>query len=302
MMVLFLVGAIRSEAVGIVTRRFPAEAIEGQIIEVVLQAEPLVSASAFGVREVLPEGVEYISSEPAANYSSTQRQLRWGLFFDGRSRPLTYRIRLPAAQTFLGWQGWLEEDGVSVPAAGPTQLVVTRPNPGSVTRFLPVPVEARGTASDRLEVRPRSGLQFQVIEETLPEGWTLIDLTQGGLALSARQLRWGPWVDDQARDITYRLRAPSLPAPGTWSGQSTLGEDIVPTQGASQLQVLAKSQGSVIRSFGASRYKAGQTLNVRLNITPPESVGLYVVEETLPPGWTPSKVDSEGRISGSQLV
>ena len=57
-MVVFLAGAIRSEAVGIVTRRFPAEAIEGQIIEVVLQAEPLVSASAFGVREVLPEGVE----------------------------------------------------------------------------------------------------------------------------------------------------------------------------------------------------------------------------------------------------
>jgi len=146
MMVLFLVGAIRSEAVGIVTRRFPAEAIEGQIIEVVLQAEPLVSASAFGVREVLPEGVEYISSEPAANYSSTQRQLRWGLFFDGRSRPLTYRIRLPAAQTFLGWQGWLEEDGVLVPAAGPTQLVVSRPNPGSVTRILPAPVEAGGGA------------------------------------------------------------------------------------------------------------------------------------------------------------
>ena len=302
MLALFLAGAIRSEAVGIVTRRFPAEAIEGQIIEVVLQAEPLVSASAFGVREVLPEGVEYISSEPAANYSSTQRQLRWGLFFDGRSRPLTYRIRLPAAQTFLGWQGWLEEDGVSVPAAGPTQLVVTRPNPGSVTRFLPVPVEAGGTVSVRLEVRPRSGLQFQVIEETLPEGWTLIDLTQGGLALSARQLRWGPWVDDQARDITYRLRAPSLPAPGTWSGQSTLGEDVVPTQGASQLQVLAKAQGSVIRSFGSARYTAGQTLNVRLNVTPPESVGLYVVEETLPPGWTLSKVDSEGRMSGSQLV
>jgi hypothetical protein len=302
MMVLFLVGAIRSEAVGIVTRRFPAEAIEGQIIEVVLQAEPQASASAFGVREVLPEGVEYISSEPAANYSSTQRQLRWGLFFDGRSRPLTYRIRLPAAQTFLGWQGWLEEDGVSVPAAGPTQLVVSRPNPGSVTRILPAPVEAGGTASVRLEVRPRSGLQFQVIEETLPEGWSLIDLTQGGLVLSARQLRWGPWTDDQARDITYRLRAPAQPVPGTWSGQSTLGEDIVPTQGAFQLQVLAKSQGSVIRSFGASRYKAGQTLNVRLNITPPESVGLYVVEETLPPGWTPSKVDSEGRISGSQLV
>lgn len=55
--VLLFVGVLRSEAVGIVTRRFPAEAIEGQIIEVVLQAEPLVSASAFGVRETLPEGL-----------------------------------------------------------------------------------------------------------------------------------------------------------------------------------------------------------------------------------------------------
>ena len=302
MVMLFLAGALRSEAVGIVTRRFPADAYEGQIIEVVLQAEPLVSASAFGVREILPEGVEYISSDPAANYSSAQRQLRWGLFFDGRSRPLTYRIRLPTARTLLGWQGWLDEDGVSVPAAGPSQLVVTRPNPGSVTRVLPVPVEAGGTASVRLEVRPRSGLQFQVIEETLPEGWSLIDLTLGGLVLSDRQLRWGPWTDDQARDITYRLRAPSVPAPGTWSGQSTLGDDIVPTQGASQLQVLAKSQGSVIRSLGSSRYAAGQVLNVRLNVIPPESVGLYVVEETLPAGWTLSKVDSEGRLSGGQLV
>jgi hypothetical protein len=302
MLLLFLAGALRSEAVGIVTRRFSADAFEGQIIEVVLQAEPLVSASAFGVREILPEGVEYISSDPAANYSSAQRQLRWGLFFDGRSRPLTYRIRLPTARTLLGWQGWLDEDGVSVSAAGPSQLVVTRPNPGSVTRVLPAPVEAGGTASVRLEVRPRSGLQFQVIEETLPEGWSLIDLTQGGLVLSDRQLRWGPWTDDQARDITYRLRAPSVPAPGTWSGQSTLGDDLVPTQGASQLQVLAKSQGSVIRSLGSSRYTAGQVLNVRLNVIPPESVGLYVVEETLPPGWTLSKVDAEGRLSGGQLV
>ena len=158
--VLLFVGVLRSEAVGIVTRRFPAEAIEGQIIEVVLQAEPLVSASAFGVRETLPEGVEYISSDPAANYSSTQRQLRWGLFFDGRSRPLTYRIRVPSARTLLGWQGWLDEDGVSVPSVGPNQLVVQRPNPGSVTRILPAPVEAGGIATIRLEVRPRSGLQF----------------------------------------------------------------------------------------------------------------------------------------------
>ena len=302
MVVLFLAGAIGSEAGGIVTRRFAADAIEGQIIEVVLQAEPLVSASAFGVREVLPEGVEYVSSEPAANYSSTQRQLRWGLFFDGRSRPLTYRIRLPTARTLLGWQGWLDEDGVSIPAVGPAQLVVSRPDSGNVTRILPATVEAGGSVSVRLEVRPRSGLQFQVIEETLPEGWTLIDLTQGGLVLSAGRLRWGPWVDDQARDITYRLRVPTQTVPGTWSGQSTLGEDVVPTQGASQLQVLTKSQGSVIRTFGSSRYTAGQTLNIRLNVTPPESVGLYVVEETLPPGWIVSKVDSEGRLSGSQLV
>ena len=300
--VLLLAGVLRSEAVGIVTRRFPADAIEGQIIEVVLQAEPLVSASAFGVREILPEGVEYLGSDPVANYSSAQRQLRWGLFFDGRSRPLTYRIRLPAAQTLLGWQGWLDEDGVSVPATGPTQLVVARPNPGSVTRVLPTSVEAGGTVGVRLEVRPRSGLQFQVIEETLPEGWSLIDLTQGGLALSARQVRWGPWTDDQARDITYRLRAPAQPGSGTWSGQSNLGDDIVATLGAARLDVVAKPQGSVVRSFGASRYTAGRALTVRLNVTPPESVGLYVVEETVPAGWTVTQVDTEGRLSGSQLI
>ncbi len=300
--VLLLAGVLRSEAVGIVTRRFPADAIEGQIIEVVLQAEPLVSASAFGVREILPEGVEYLGSDPVANYSSAQRQLRWGLFFDGRSRPLTYRIRLPAAQTLLGWQGWLDEDGVSVPATGPTQLVVARPNPGSVTRVLPTSVEAGGTVGVRLEVRPRSGLQFQVIEETLPEGWSLIDLTQGGLALSARQVRWGPWTDDQARDITYRLRAPAQPGSGTWSGQSNLGDDIVATLGAARLDVVAKPQGSVVRSFGALRYTAGRALTVRLNVTPPESVGLYVVEETVPAGWTVTQVDTEGRLSGGQLI
>jgi hypothetical protein len=86
-LVLFLAEALRSEAAGTVTRRFPAEVVEGQIIEVVLQAEPLVSALAFGVRETFPPGVEYISSNPQASYSSSQRQLRWGLFFDGRSLP-----------------------------------------------------------------------------------------------------------------------------------------------------------------------------------------------------------------------
>ena len=176
MFALISIGSSRMEAAGTVTRRFPAEVVEGQIIEVVLQAEPLVSALAFGVRETFPPGVEYISSNPQASYSSSQRQLRWGLFFDGRSRPLTYRIRVPSARTLLGWQGWLDEDGVSVPSVGPNQLVVQRPNPGSVTRLLPAPVEAGGIATIRLQIRPRSGLQFQVIEETLPSGWSLIDL------------------------------------------------------------------------------------------------------------------------------
>jgi len=58
---LFLAGAIRSEAVGIVTRQFPAEAIEGQIIEVVLQAEPLVSASAFGFVKFCQRGLSTLA-------------------------------------------------------------------------------------------------------------------------------------------------------------------------------------------------------------------------------------------------
>ena len=301
-LVLFLAEALRSEAAGTVTRRFPAEVVEGQIIEVVLQAEPLVSALAFGVRETFPPGVEYISSNPQASYSSTQRQLRWGLFFDGRSRPLTYRIRVPSARTLLGWQGWLDEDGVSVPSGGPNQLVVQRPNPGSVTRILPAPVEAGGIATIRLQIRPRSGLQFQVIEETLPSGWSLIDLNQGGSALSSRQLRWGPWTDDLARDLTYRLRAPAQAVPGIWSGQSTLGEDLVSTVGASQLEVLPKSQGSVVRTFGSAQYTPGQTIQVRLSVKPPDSVGLYVVEESVPAGWTLSKIDADGRLSAGQLV
>ena len=299
---LSLIGSVSSEAAGLITRRFPAEAIEGEIIEVVLQAEPLVSALAFGVREILPEGVEYVGSDPVATVSDDRRQLRWGLFFDGRSRPLTYRIRVPVAGTVIGWQGWLDEDGVSVPAAGPAQLVVSRPNPGSVNRVLPASVEAGGTVGVRLEVRPRSGLQFQVVEETIPDGWTVVDLSQGGQALSDRKLRWGPWTDDQARDVTYRVRAPGQAGPAQWTGLATLGDDVVTTGGGSGLQVLPKSPGSVLRSFGASQYSPGQALNVRLVVTPPESVGLFVVEETLPAGWTLSTVDSDGRLNGGQLV
>lgn len=63
-----------------------------------------------------------------------------------------------------------------------------------------------GAVKVQLQVTPESGAFAYAVEELLPSGWTVQGISNGGqYEAAARTLRWGPFFDDTARQLSYTL-------------------------------------------------------------------------------------------------
>jgi hypothetical protein len=62
----------------------------------------------------------------------------------------------------------------------------------------------------RIGVTPVSGVAAYAIEESLPPGWRVSNVGENGSLLSSSgMIRWGPFLGDQPRVLTYNVTAPS---------------------------------------------------------------------------------------------
>ena len=110
----------------------------------------------------------------------------WGVNLE----PLSYPVTDPLPGTPIGSKpsAWLPlilaENEAS--AAMPGQYL-----PGQ-----PVPVD--------IAVTPLSGILVYAIEDTVPEGWSVVSISgDGSFDAGAGKLKWGPYFDDAARHMSY---------------------------------------------------------------------------------------------------
>jgi hypothetical protein len=61
-----------------------------------------------------------------------------------------------------------------------------------------------------IAVTPLSGVLVYAIEDTVPEGWSVASISgDGNFAASARKLKWGPYFDNTAREVSYEAVPPA---------------------------------------------------------------------------------------------
>jgi hypothetical protein len=91
-----------------------------------------------------------------------------------------------------------------------TAAAVVRVKVPFVTRTLPVGYWPGVKFVVRLRSEPRAETQSHEISETVPEGWTVLAVSTGGqVEPDGKKVRFGPFGDAQARDLSYTLQAPA---------------------------------------------------------------------------------------------
>lgn len=271
---------------GSATRSGPAQFSPGETLSLRLLLAPLADTVLHAVTETLPPGVEFVSADNGALYAPATRQLRWGVFFDGRVRTLNYRVRvLTNAPVALAWHGVATFDAAEIPVTGLPETLRRGAAAGTVRRTLPADFRGGQSFTVRLDVTPDATIGFHAVDEGVPAGWTVSELNLGGIVGADDRLKWGPFPDGDRRELTYVLTPPTGATEGRFTGRGLFGELEVTAIGPEMLRVRPTGGGQLQRQLPAG-YRVGRPVEVTLRVEPDPAVSLFAVLETVPAGWT----------------
>lgn len=193
-----------------VVRTLPAEYLPGQPLLVTLAATPIDTGLVYAIEESVPPGWSVAAVSDGGAFDPVNRRVKWGPFFDviATARTLTYQAT-PPAEAFgpVTFTGTARFDLSTVEVTGPSELANA---PGTIRRALPLRYAPGVPLVVTLNVSPVPGVLTYAVEETVPTGWTVSGLSDGG-AFDARnqKLKWGPFLDRNLRPLTYTVTPPA---------------------------------------------------------------------------------------------
>jgi hypothetical protein len=195
-------------------------------------------------------------------------------------------ITLVRARAFRAW---------SVPSGFAQMLYADeQPVPGTAIGRT---ITGSGTASPLVQVtvQPGAGVKCYAVSETLAAGLTPLQITGAGVySAASRTIRWGPFLDAQARSFTYRLSGADgvyeLSGQGGFDGfgMETPGDKLVQLDNHTYLAHAAIGNWCF-------------AVSVLVTSTPPAGAFCYTVEEFLPAGLTPQNISDSGRWNSDTL-
>lgn len=287
--VLGLVSGLVLEA-SAVMRSLPGFYRAGEPVDVLLAARPDGGVEAYGVEEQLPPGwnAEAISHDGVLDPASGR--VRWGPFFDGAARDLTFRIVVPAGSVGTrSFSGAGQFGGVRVPTSGPDAITST---PSAITGTLPAEV-VPGTAFDVfLAAAPAEGVTAYSVSDTVPVAWSVSQVSHGGVFdTAAGSVKWGPFADGNPRTLQYRVEVPAAAAGDfAFSGRGVFDQTGVEVRG----ERTVRARDHRLRRTVAADFLPGVPFDVALRVEPLPATTVFSVEEQLPAGWTPVSVSATG--------
>ena len=104
----------------------------------------------------------------------------------------------------------------------------------------------------QISVRPASSVSAYAVEETIPPGWTVINITESGtLDPVNNQVKWGPYFDNSARELSYDV-TPSVDTPESveFVGTASFDGGSVPIAGQRQSRLTSRLKALVISPGG----------------------------------------------------
>lgn len=147
-----------------------------------------------------------------------------------------------------------------------------------------------GTGHPRVElaVTAASDIRSQAVVEDLPPGATATAISGSGVFLvGSRTVKWGPFLDDQDRVLSYQISGPDgscdMPGRGSFNGFP------VPIAGDQVLTINNQAESSVAVSNDWSF-----STSMRLAVTPSDGVNCFAAELYLPAGVAPTNINLDG--------
>ncbi len=280
----------------LLSRAAPATYLPGVPFTVSLAATPAGYVQTFALEESLPDGWEPSIITGGGVWDVTNRKIKWGLFSGSEVVAATFSYQLtPAtgAEQPLPLIATARFDGAEVVSAQTvTRFLLHTEN--TVVRTLPAEYRPGQALTVTLAATPIDTGLFYAVEEGVPAGWTVGAISHGGVFDAANRLvKWGLFFDATAtpRTLTYQATPPADAFGAvTFAGTARFDQSTFSVTGAT---TLANAPGSVRRVLPA-RYLPGVPFQVTLNAAPVPGVMTYVVEETVPTGWTVSALSDGG--------
>ena len=274
----------------------PAIFVPGVPFGVTNAVTPGSHIGAYAVQDLLPPGWTATGISDEGAFDPATGTIRWGPFFDNRSRALAYTANPPAnATTTVAFSGTGDFGGTDVPITGQRQTSPVIPSPGTAVRSLPSGFTAGQWFVVTCLVTPASNVTVFAVQDQPPSGWTVTSIKSDGTFDANHQLvEWGPFFTNGPITLSYTV-LPPVDAAGTYafSGSANFDNATVAIAGPSLVAVIPVFYGTVASSF-PSNYLAGVAFTVTNLASPANKITAYAVEDTIPSGWTASNISDAG--------
>jgi hypothetical protein len=171
----------------------------------------------------------------------------------------------------------------------------------TVVRSLPATFLPGTAFSVTNAVSPDASVVVYAVQDTVPLGWTVTNLTDDGTFSAATgTVEWGPFFDALPRTLSYQVIPPvNATAAVSFSGLGVfnLSQDVAITGQA--IIIPAPSSLSTIVCAMPATFVPGAPFLVTNTVTAAANVSVYAVEDILPSGWIATNISDDGNFDSS---
>lgn len=220
----------------VISRTLPVAYVGGVTFQVIDAVRPAAAVRSYAVEEPIPVGWLVTDISNSGVFDPILGRIKWGPFLDRNSRDLRFRLTPPVgANQSVSFTGTGYFDNRLVSVGGATELSAAL---NTAVRQLPSAYRPSQPFSVLLRFVPINSVRAYSVEETVPVGWQVSNITQGGVfdEVTSR-LKWGPFTDHTTRSISYRV-TPPLDARGAmiFEGLAAFDTTLVSVGGSNLIQ------------------------------------------------------------------
>ncbi len=274
-----------------VTAAFPPYYTPLLPFQVALSVAPDPTTRVYSVEDNPPIGFTVSAISHGGVFDPSVGRVKWGPFSDAQYRVLSYRLTPPENATGTQqWDGRAAFDSTLVGIGGQR---LTAKFPGTLIRSLPADYLPGLELTVTVSGVPAASVLVWVVEDQIPVGWQVTRISYSGVYdTGSGRVKWGPFLDTVPRLLTYTVSPPADARNDvTFSAQARF--DDASLGDTAMLPIHASQKNSLVRSAPAT-YLPGVGFDVSLSVVPAPYVTLFVLEELLPAGWTPTDVTGSG--------
>jgi len=173
--------------------------------------DPPEGVLVLGLEDTPPTGWTVSNISHGGHWDTQHEKVKWGPFFSPIPESVSYDVTPPAEATGeYCFSGIVSFDGDNESVGG-DDCVTNGPPPEPATRTLPVCYTGDDLFSASLTLAPPAGTWALGIEESPPVGWTVSNISDGGLWDAVHEkIKWGPFFEPFPTYVTYEF----TPLPG----------------------------------------------------------------------------------------